>query len=67
MNPLGVLCASDVMGPVTGVAQSEVGPDAMIGPLMKELGGTTSAVAVVRDGEVIGEITADSILQRLSQ
>jgi predicted transcriptional regulator len=39
----------------------------MIGPLMKELGGTTSAVAVVRDGEVIGEITADSILQRLSQ
>jgi len=52
---------------VTGAAEREVDPDARIGPLMKELGGITAAVAVVREGEVIGEITADSILQRLSQ
>lgn len=67
MNPLGVLCASDVMGPATGIAEREVAPDAMIGPLMEQLSGTTAAVAVVENGKVLGEITSESILKRLAK
>ena len=64
MNPLGVLCARDVMEPVTGETEGEIAPDAEIGPVIAAvLDGLPSLV--VEDGRPIGQVSQRSLLKRL--
>ena len=65
MNPLGVLCARDVMEPPAPGTENAVAPDASIQEVMQASMGHDSAVAVVEDGRVIGQITYDGILAKL--
>ena len=65
MNPLGVLCARDVMEPPAPGTENQVAPGATIQEVMQASMGHDSAVAVVEDGRVIGQITYDGILAKL--
>lgn len=65
MNPLGVLCASDVMQPATGTPQITVAPDAVIRDVMAKVGDTGAPVGVVQDGVLLGQVTKDSVLRKL--
>ena len=65
MNPLGVLCARDVMSPVTGRAKASVPPDATIQEVMHAAMDADGPVAVVDQDQTLGEISYDGILQRL--
>jgi len=66
MNPLGVLCARDVMGPVSGTALGEaVGPDTDIREVMGRVRQTGLPVLVADGSGIIGEITKDSVLEKL--
>jgi len=64
MNPLGVLCARDVMEPVSGETEGEIGPDAEIGPVIAAvLDGLPTLV--VEGGQPLGQISQRSLLKRL--
>ncbi|WP_039019918.1 choline ABC transporter ATP-binding protein [Halocynthiibacter namhaensis] len=65
MNPLGVLCARDVMVPVTGDPDHFVAPDMDIRDVMELIGDSTESVAVKDGDEVIGQITKDRVLSKL--
>ena len=65
MNPLGVLCARDVMSRTDLPTDKSVGADTDIHLVMEAMGGTDIPVAVIGDGQVIGQITRQSILDRL--
>ena len=65
MNPLGVLTARDVMGPPSGMALTEIGPDAPVREVMALLTTEAETVAVVEDGQPVGRITRDMVLARL--
>ncbi|MBC7158159.1 MAG: choline ABC transporter ATP-binding protein [Rhodobacteraceae bacterium] len=66
MNPLGVLCARDVMGPASGgPTAGPVAPDTDIRAVMEVVRGTGLPVAVAEDGAIRGEITGDLVLTRL--
>jgi glycine betaine/proline transport system ATP-binding protein len=65
MNPLGVLCARDVMEPPQGPTVGQVGPDATIQEVMQAAMGDDAPVAVVENGKAIGQITNDGILAKL--
>ncbi len=65
MNPLGVLCARDVMEPRAGETGAHVGPDTEIQAVMEIVRQTGQPVAVVDDGAVLGQITKDSVLTKL--
>ncbi|MCR9126721.1 MAG: choline ABC transporter ATP-binding protein [Rhodobacteraceae bacterium] len=65
MNPLGVLCARDVMRPATGPSAGSVPPEATIQQVMAAAIGDDAPVAVVENGAVIGHITNDAILAKL--
>ncbi len=65
MNPLGVLCARDVMDPPLGEVQQSVGPDATIQQVMEAAMRCEGPVGVVEDGQLLGQISYDGILQRL--
>ncbi|GGL67976.1 choline ABC transporter ATP-binding protein [Wenxinia marina] len=66
MNPLGVLCARDVMGPVRDDMDGDpVGPDTDIREVMARLDATGWPVAVAEDGRVVGAVTRNSVLSRL--
>ena len=65
MNPLGVLCARDVMEPLTGETQGTVAPDATIQDVMHAAMGHDDPVAVVDGGTAMGQITYDRILAKL--
>jgi glycine betaine/proline transport system ATP-binding protein len=65
MNPLGVLCARDVMEPVGGVPVDTVAPDTGIRDVMARVGATGAPVGVVEGGQVIGQVTKDTVLARL--
>lgn len=65
MNPLGVLCARDVMEPVTGTPSSSVTPDATIQEVMAAAQGHDAPVGVMLDGAQIGQITRNGILAKL--
>jgi len=65
MNPLGVLCARDVMGPADGAAEHSVGPDTDIQQMMSYLSDDATPVAVIEDGAVLGHVTRATILTRL--
>ena len=65
MNPLGVLCARDVVEPATGTHGATVGPDATIQDVMEAAQGNDAPVGVVVEGKVIGQITRNRILAKL--
>ena len=65
MNPLGVLCARDVMEPAEGRPAVTVAPDAGIQAVMEEVKATGNPVGVVEDGELLGQVTKDTVLAKL--
>ncbi len=65
MNPLGVLCARDVMEPATGTPDATVPADATIQAVMEAAQGHDAPVGVVEDGALLGQITRNRILAKL--
>ena len=65
MNPLGVLCARDVMEPAAGVPVENVGPEDTIQSVMEIVQTTGNPVGVVADGVLLGQVTRDTVLARL--
>lgn len=65
MNPLGVLCARDVMVPVDGTPEFTVEPDTDIREVMEKIGELGKPVGVVKNDNLIGQVTKDRILQKL--
>ncbi len=65
MNPLGVLCARDVMEPAEGTPPSSVAPDATIQEVMTATQGHDAPVGVMLDGALVGQITRNGILAKL--
>lgn len=63
MNPLGVLCARDVMVPSSTALAASVAPDAQIQDVMALT--ENGAVAVVDGDTVIGHITPQNVLNKL--
>ena len=67
MNPLGVLRAEDVMEPATeAVADVRVAADTPILNAMDMCLATDKPLPVVRDGQVLGQITRAAVLRALS-
>jgi glycine betaine/proline transport system ATP-binding protein len=67
MNPLGVLCARDVMEAASGAHAGTCGPDDPIQDVMAQVNATGRPVGVLDDGAVIGQITRETVLARLLQ
>ena len=68
MNPLEVLTARDVMGPVgSETTQAETSAETPVRDLMDGLRGPDAAFAVVDNGAQIGTVTAHSIVDRLKR
>jgi len=65
MNPLGVLCARDVMEPAEGTPEAQVPPDATIQQVMEKAQGHDAPVGVVENGVLLGQITRNRILAKL--
>jgi glycine betaine/proline transport system ATP-binding protein len=66
MNPLGVLCARDVMEPASGEYEHVVRPDADINSVMELVKTHDAPVGVAQeDGQVIGQVTSDRVLEKL--
>jgi glycine betaine/proline transport system ATP-binding protein len=65
MNPLGVLTARDVMGPVAGADTLSVTAETPVDDLIHQLDGKVGEIAVEEDGKTIGTVTAASIIERL--
>ena len=68
MNPLGVLTARDAMQPVSeggGAPEATVAAETPIQEVMARVRDSHLAVGVVEDGKLIGEVTGDSVLNRL--
>ncbi len=65
MNPLGVLCARDVMEPAQTAPDRSVGPAATIQEVMEATQGHDAPVGVVEDGALLGQITRNRILAKL--
>lgn len=65
MNPLGVLCAVDVMEPAEGTPDSTVPPDTEIHEVMERVRATGRPVGVAENGELLGQITKDTVLAKL--
>ncbi|PWR03605.1 choline ABC transporter ATP-binding protein [Meridianimarinicoccus roseus] len=68
MNPLGVLTARDVMAPDTRAGTpgtDPVGPETPVIEVMDRLKGDPSPVPVTENGQVIGCVSAQSVVDRL--
>ena len=65
MNPLGVLCARDVMEPPGDDTAGHVGPDATIKEVMEAAQGGSRPIAVEENGRRLGQITRNGILAKL--
>lgn len=65
MNPLGVLCARDVMEDTHGTPEHTVGPEEEIQVVMERVRQTGAPVGVVEDGKVLGQVTRDTVLAKL--
>lgn len=65
MNPLGVLCAQDVMEPASGTPDHVVPPDADIRSVMEIVRSHGRPVGVSQDGAILGQITRDTVLSKL--
>lgn len=70
MNPLGVLCARDMMargGAGDAVDGPVVGPETPIDALVPMFSVEVDAIAVAEDGKALGVVTRDTLLNRLAQ
>lgn len=67
MNPLGVLCARDMMAEGTAPGAPTVGPETPIDTLVPMFSETVDAIAVAQDGKPLGLVTRDTVLNRLAQ
>jgi glycine betaine/proline transport system ATP-binding protein len=65
MNPLGVLCARDVVEPANGSPAVTVDPETDIRAVMEVIGDTDKPVGVIDNGVLIGQITKERILAKL--
>ncbi len=65
MNPLGVLCARDVMEPATGTPDTIVSPAATIRQVMEISQGHDAPIGVSDGGALLGQITHNGILAKL--
>ncbi len=65
MNPLGVLCARDVMEPAQGTPRITVTPDSDIRAVMEKVGQSGAPVGVEEDGRIVGQVTKDRVLAKL--
>ncbi|MDF0596648.1 choline ABC transporter ATP-binding protein [Psychromarinibacter halotolerans] len=66
MNPLGVLCARDVMVPAHEDIEDRVPPDTDIREVMSRVAASGRPVGVTGpDGQLAGQITRDSVLAKL--
>jgi glycine betaine/proline transport system ATP-binding protein len=65
MNPLRILTARDVMEPASGRPTRSVDPEADVRSVMALVRAEHGPVGVVEDGNVLGQVTADTILARL--
>jgi len=65
MNPLGVLCARDVMEPLSSTPETTVTAGANIRDVMGKFGADGQMVGVIEDGTMIGQISKDLILAKL--
>lgn len=65
MNPLGVLCAHDVLVPLEGSPAVSVNHDTDIREVMEKIRETGRPVGVIENGALIGQVTEDRILQKL--
>ena len=65
MNPLGVLCARDVMEPAATPPKMTVGPDCDIREVMQHVTATGHPVGVVDNGVLLGQITKDTVLNKI--
>lgn len=65
MNPLGVLCARDVLEPAAETPEVLVGPDADIRDVMEKVGESGAPVGVMENGKLIGQVTKDRVLKKL--
>ncbi len=64
MNPLGVLCARDVVVPPEGQAGARIDPDMRLSEVMGLMNGRPLEVAA-EDGHILGHVTARGVLARL--
>lgn len=65
MNPLGVLCARDLMEPAAGTPGTTLPPGASIRQVMEAAQGHDAPVGVAEGGRIIGQITRNRILAKL--
>ena len=65
MNPLGVLTAADVMQPATDTPASSVSAEMPVKDVMQALG-EAGRLGVLDADKLVGEITKDAVLKRLS-
>ncbi len=65
MNPLGVLCARDVMEPASTKPAETVGPDDLIQDVMERVRASGNPVGVVQDGKLLGQVIKDTVLAKL--
>ncbi|MEO9573160.1 MAG: choline ABC transporter ATP-binding protein [Tateyamaria sp.] len=65
MNPLGVLCARDVMEPVTQTPTTTVPPETSIRDVMGQIGEDGAMIGVMEGETMIGQISTDLILAKL--
>ncbi len=65
MNPLGVLCARDVMEAARTKPAETVGPDDLIQDVMERVRASGTPVGVVQDGKLLGQVTKDTVLAKL--
>lgn len=66
MNPLGVLCARDVMQAATGKPKISIDAEEWVQVAMQELAGGAASLGVTENGKLVGEITVASLLARLN-
>lgn len=64
MNPLGVLCARDIMGAPGDASAEEVGADMSVRDVMEKLR-VVDAVAVTDGGETVGRISRADVMAKL--
>ncbi|SDI50524.1 choline ABC transporter ATP-binding protein [Lutimaribacter saemankumensis] len=65
MNPLGVLCARDVMEPATAATGITLPDDATIQQVMEAARNSEAPVGVTSNGELVGQITRARIFDKL--
>lgn len=66
MNPLGVLCARDLMEPLKTTPGVHVQPETEVRAVMQALTKAGGPVGVQQDGQLIGQVTAEGVMRKLN-